>query len=67
MKSKTENLRRTLEHENVFYFFKRYGLGFVCSNAFVNAVYQKAREDVEVWFKHAPHGLNGDHYDNRKH
>jgi hypothetical protein len=64
MKSETKNIKEALEHKNVFYFFKRYGLAFVCSNAFKKAVYLKARDDSIFWLRNAPHclksGFNGD-------
>jgi hypothetical protein len=60
MKSKTKNIEETLEHRSVFYFFRRYGLAFVCSNAFKRAVYLKACDDSIFWLRNAPHGLRGD-------
>jgi hypothetical protein len=63
MRAKVEKIKEALEHENVFCFFKKYGLAFVCSNAFKRAVYLKAPNDSIFWLRNAPHGLRGDCYD----
>jgi hypothetical protein len=61
---KIKKLKEELNFATVFSFFVKYGLDFLNSESFVEAVYQKANDDVNFWLTNAPHNLNGGRDDN---
>jgi hypothetical protein len=65
-KVEIKKLKEELDSFNVFSFFSRYGLDFLNSEGFIEAVYIKASEDTKFWLKHAPHNLSGDYHGERK-